>query len=220
MKLFKYLPSEFVDKVVSKGDLLFRNLTYFRKYEDIRRGDPLEGFHRDNPDNDITLSCPKTGRILAKGDFSFLNSTNTDLIFVFCLSKSHKSFLYEEFEADSCIEILDTQEFVQKTRIAVKRLLSSHQTGLLYGDVKYYRENAPANFNIKDPKNLAFAKGCHYEHQEEYRMVFGTRKAFNLTQQIVINKRYDFLEEAKKGTQKEKHIKIGNLSDIVKVHRT
>ena len=149
MKLFKYLPSEFVDKVVSKGDLLFRNLTYFRKYEDIRRGDPLEGFHRDNPDNDITLSCPKTGRILAKGDFSFLNSTNTDLIFVFCLSKSHKSFLYEEFEADSCIEILDTQEFVRKTRIAVKRLLSSHQTGLLYGDVKYYRENAPANFNIK-----------------------------------------------------------------------
>lgn len=220
LRLYKYLPSQFAENVVRKGDLLFRNLTYFRQYEDNRRGDPLEGFHRDNPDNDITLSDPKTGKVLAKGDFSFLNSTNTDLIYVFCLSKSHKPELYEEFKADYCIEIINTEEFIRRSKIAVKRLISSHKSGLLHGDVNYYFENAPAGFDIKNPKNLAFAKGVHYEHQEEFRLVFGNRKAFDLKQQIVVNASYDFIGETKKGTSKEKHVFIGNLNDIVKIHYT
>ena len=105
------MPSQYAENFVKKGDLLFRNLSYFRQYEDNRRGDPLEGFHRDNPDNDITLSDPNTGKVLAKGDFSFLNSTNTDLINVFCLSMQHDSKLYKEFGSDCCIEILYTNEF-------------------------------------------------------------------------------------------------------------
>ncbi len=218
VKLYKYLPSQYVDNIIQKGELLFRNLSYFRKFEDNRRGDPLEGFHRDNPDNDITLSCPDTGRILAKGDYSFLNSTNSDLIYVFCLSKEHSARLYDEFEADACIEITDTQEFMKRCRFAVKRLISSHKSGLLNKDVFYYRDNAPAEFNIKDPKNLAFAKGVHYKHQNEHRMVFGTRKAFELTQSIVINKTYDFIEDTKSGIAKSKLLRIGNISDIVKVH--
>ena len=217
LRLFKYLPSQFAADVVRKGDLLFRNLSFFRQCEDNRRGDPLEGFHRDNPDNDITLSDPKTGEVLAKGDYSFLNSTNTDLIYVFCLSKTHKPELYQEFKADCCIEILNLEEFIRRTAIAVKRLLSAHKSGLLYRDVNYYYENAPAGFDIKNPKNLAFAKGVHYEHQEEFRLVFGQRKAFDLKQQIVVNALYDFIGEAKKGTPQEKHILIGNLTEIVKI---
>lgn len=220
LKLYKYLPSQFLNAVVKKGDLLFRNLSYFRQYEDNRRGDPLEGFHRDNPDNDITLSDPKTGKILAKGDFSFLNSTNTDLINVFCLSKAIKPELYEEFKADCCIEIIDADEFIRRTMFAVKRLISAHDSGLLTGPVNYYMHNAPAGFDIKNPQNLAFAKGVTYEHQKEFRLVFGTKKAFDLKQQIVINKSYDFIGEAKKGTPKEKHIFIGDIRDIVKIHHT
>ena len=120
---------------MKKGDLLFRNLSYFRQYEDNRRGDPFEGFHRDNPDNDITLSDSKTGKILAKGDFSFLNSTNTDLINVFCLSKALKAELYEEFKANCCIEIIDADEFIRRTRFAVTRLASAHDSGLLTGQI-------------------------------------------------------------------------------------
>lgn len=218
MKLYKYLPSQYAESFVSKGDLLFRNLSYFRQNEDNRRGDPLEGFHRDNPDNDITISDPKTGKILAKGDFSFLNSTNTDLINVFCLSKDYETKLYDEFNSDYCIEILDAEEFIRKTRIAVKRLISLHKSGLLHRDVIYYHHNAPAGFDIKDPKNLAFAKGVHYQNQKEFRLAFGNRKAFDLKQQIVVNATYDFIGEAKKGTSKEKHVFVGNLSEIVQVH--
>ncbi|MCU7808552.1 MAG: hypothetical protein KZQ73_11895, partial [Candidatus Thiodiazotropha sp. (ex Semelilucina semeliformis)] len=159
MKLYKYMPSQYAGSFVKKGDLLFRNLSYFRQYEDNKRGDPLEGFHRDNPDNDVTLSDPKTGRILAKGDFSFLNSTNTDSINVFCLSMRHDSRLYKEFCSDCCIEILDPDEFIRRTRIAVKKLISTHQSGLLHREVIYYHDNKPAGFDIKNPKNLAFVKG-------------------------------------------------------------
>ena len=218
MKLYKYLPSQYAEGFVTKGDLLFRNLSYFRQYEDNRRGDPLEGFHRDNPDNDVTLSDPKTGKVLAKGDFSFLNSTNTDLINVFCLSKEHEEKLYTEFNSNCCIEILDAEEFIRRSRIAVKRLVSAHESGLLHGEVIYYHDNAPAGFDIKKPKKLAFAKGVHYQHQNEYRLVFGARKAFNLTQQIVVNASYDFIGEAKKGNPKDKHIFVGDLRDITNVH--
>lgn len=218
MFLYKYLPSKYIDNIILKGELLFRNLTYFRQFEDNRRGDPLEGFHRDNPDNDITLSCPRTGRILAKGDFSYLNSTNSDFIYVFCLSKNIISNLYDEFEADACIEITDVPEFMKRAKFAVKKLLSAHPSGLIHNDVIYYHDNAPANFDIKKPQNLAFAKGIHYEHQNEYRMIFGTRKAFNLKQSIIINQNYSFIDEAKKGIAKNKPVKLGSLADITKVH--
>ena len=200
--------------------MLFRNLSYFRQYEDNKRGDPLEGFHRDNPDNDVTLSDPETGKILSKGDYSFLNSTDTDLINVFCLSKVFDENLFDEFNSNCCIEILDAEEYIRRARIAVKRLVSSHKSGLLHGNVIYYHDNAPAGFDIKNPENLAFAKGVHYQHQNEYRLVFGTKRAFNLKQQIVVNASYDFLGEAQKGNPKEKHVFVGDLRDITNIHNT
>lgn len=142
------------------------------------------------------------------------------MINVFCLSTQHDSKLYEEFDSDCCIEILDPNEFIKKTKIAVKKLISAHKTGLLHREVIYYQDNAPASFDIKNPKNLAFAKGVYYQHQQEYRLVFGNKKAFDLVQQIVSNGSYDFIAEAKKGIPKEKHMYIGKLNGIVKVHYT
>lgn len=213
------MPEQFVGDFIEKGLILFRNLTYFRQYEDNRRGDPLEGFHRDNPDNGMTIKNLTKGTMLKDRDISFLNSTNTDLIFVFCLSISHKNNLYDEFETNTCIEITDADEFTRRVRLAVKKLLSTHKTGLLSGKVNYYFPNQPCDFDIHDPKNLPFAKGKYYAHQEEFRLVFGTtKKAFDLKMQLVCNRGYDFLGEAKKGNAKEKFIRIGSIQDIVKVH--
>ena len=157
MILYKYLPSCYVKNVLEKGELLFRNLTYFRQYECEKRGDPLEGHHRDNPDDDIVIDNLSSGKKI-KGDFSCINSTNSDLIYVFCLSQSLNSHLYNEFESDVCIEITDTDEFIRRVLIAVKRLISLHKIGLLHAPVSYYAPNEPAEFNIKDPKELVFAK--------------------------------------------------------------
>lgn len=214
--LYKYLPSRYVSNVLENGELLFWNLSYFKQHECEKRGDPLEGHHRDNPDNDIVIDNLSTGSKI-KGDFSFLNSTNSDLIYVFCLSQSLCNDLFEEFESNACIEIIDVKEFIRRVRVAVKRLVSVHKTGLLNAPVSYYVANKPAEFNVKDPKKLVFAKDDVFSNQDEYRLVFGTRKAFDLEQSIVINGAYNFREEAMKGVVKEKMIKIGKITDIANV---
>lgn len=213
--LYKYLRSKYVEQMLGNGELLFRNLTYFRQHECEQRGDPWEGHHRDNPDNDIEITNLSTGR-KTKGDYSFLNTTDTDLIFVFCLSRTCSSLLYEEFESDACVVIADVTEFLRRTRIAVRKLVSLHAAGLLHNDVSYYAANQPAEFNIKEPKELAFAKDEAFRNQDEYRLVFGKKKGFKLKQRIVVNDKYDFREEAMKGTPKDKLIKIGNIADIAK----
>lgn len=214
--LYKYLPSQYVDAVLKRGELLFRNLSYFRQYECEQRGDPLEGHHKDNPDNDIVITNLSMGSKI-KGDFSFLNLTDTDHIYVFCLSKTYSENFFQEFESDACIEINDVPEFIRRSRIAVKRLVSAHRSGLLHKSVTYYLSNEPIELNIKDPKELIFAKDLSFKHQDEYRLAFGKKNAFKLEQKIVVNSKYDFRAEATKGTPKEKMIRIGNITDIVKV---
>ncbi len=215
-KLYKYLPSIYVENVLKRGELLFRNLTYFKQYECEQRGDPLEAHHRDNPDNDIVLTNLSTGK-KTQGDFSFLNTTDSDLIYVFCMSKTYSADLYSEFKSDACIEITDVEKFLLRAKTKLKHLVSLHKSGLIHGDVKYYAVNKSANFNIKNPKELAFAKDEIFEGQDEYRLIFGKKKAFNLIQKIVVNATYDFKSEAMKGTAKEKLLKIGDISDIANV---
>ena len=198
------------------GDLLFRNLSHFRMLECEKRGDPLEGLHRDNPDHDIEIENLSTGKKTV-GDFSFLNSTNSDLIFAFCLSEKYDSGLYEEFECDCCVEITNVEELIRRTRLTVKRLVSLHKSGLICGPVTYYASNRPVELNVKEPKELVFAKDQVFSTQNEYRLVFGTKKAFSLTQSIIINDGYDFRAEAMNGTSKKKLVKIGSIRDIVNV---
>lgn len=214
--LYKYLPSQYVANVMDKGELLFRNLSYFKQYECEKRGDPLEGHHRDNPDNNVVAEIVSTGEKI-ESDSSFLNSTNSDLIYIFCLSQSLGDNLYEEFQCDVCIEVTDVDEFIRRVRMTVKRLVSLHKTGLLHAPVSYYEPNKPPEFDIKDPKELIFAKDNAFLNQNEYRLVFGTKKAFNLERHIVLNGAYNFREEAMKGIVKEKMIKIGGINDIANV---
>ena len=214
-KLYKYVPSIYA-KSVLKGELLFRNLSYFKQDECKQRGDKLEGHHRDNPDNDITIKNLSTGTKTV-GDFSFLNTTDSDHIFVFCLSETYNPKLCEEFKSDACIEISNTNEFIRRVSFKLKRLLSVHKYGLLHGKAKYYQPNVRAEFNIKDPKELIFAKDVFFQHQDEYRLAFGNKKAFKLIQKIIVNVIYDFEEEAMKGTSKEKMVNIGSIADIAKL---
>lgn len=216
-RLYKYIPSQYVDKVFKKGELLFRNLAYFSQYDDQRRGDPLEAHHRDNPDNDIVLKNLSTGTE-TKGDFSFLNTTDPNFIYAFCTSKEHRDDLYQEFQSEACIEVVDVEKFLLRIKVKLRRYVSCHESGLLHGDVKYYLANKPAEFSIKDPLELAFAKDIDYQNQNEYRIVFGTKEAFKLVQKIVDNRLYDFRREASKGSPDEMLIRIGDISDIARVH--
>lgn len=108
--LYKYLPKEFAEVVLNRGELLFRNLTYFRQCEGRIRGDPWEGIHKDHPGTEITLKNLTSGGEM-RGRYALLHSTDPDHIFVFCLSRNLDSKLISDFSATAVIEIYDPNEF-------------------------------------------------------------------------------------------------------------
>lgn len=209
------MPSKYVPAFLNRGEILFRNLTYFRQQEGKVRGDPYEGIHKDHPGTDIVIENITLGTKIV-GKYSFLNSTDSDLVFVFCLSERRSKDLMAEFKSDACIEIFKPEEFVRRVRFALARLISVHPAGLIAQPVHYYHQAVAARFDIKDPTQLAFAKGESYSEQEEFRLSFGTRRAFKLVEQIT-QPHYDPYDDAMKGQCKEKLIRVGSLHDVARL---
>jgi hypothetical protein len=217
--LYKYLSSQYADAVIKRGELLFRNLSYFRQYEDRFRGDPLEGIHKDSPDRGFTITNLTQG-FTVTGNFSFLNSIDQNGVFVFCLSKTFAIALYDEFSSDTCIVIRDPHKFIARCRRAVKKLKMpgiADKKGLLHRAVDYYKFNQVVERSVKDPLNLPFFKASQFSHQDEYRIVFGYPGAFALTRRIVDNDIFDFAAEIRKGIPKEHLLTIGSIEDIAEV---
>lgn len=213
--LYKYLPSQFAPAFLNRGEILFRNLTYFRQLEGKVRGDTYEGIHNDYPGTDVTLKNLTQG-FSSIGKFSFLSSTNSDFVFAFCLSKSFNKKLMDEFDCDACIEIFEPEEFIRRVRFALKRLISVHKIGLLAQPVNYYNPSSSVLFDIKDPTQLAFAKNDIYAKQDEFRLSFGTRQAFKLIEQVAFPNHNPY-DEAIKGVSKEKRIQIGQVNNIARL---
>ncbi|MBS1155130.1 MAG: hypothetical protein H6R07_1054 [Proteobacteria bacterium] len=212
LTLYKYLPSKYASAFLDRGEILFRNITYFRQHEGRVRGDPYDGIHKDHPGTNIVVEN-LTRRSKTVGEFSFLNSTDPDLVFAFCLSQKFSKDLMAKFESDACIEILEPVEFIRRVRFALARLVSVHRVGLLAQPVHYYHPAEAARFDIKEPTQLAFAKDMYYAEQEEFRLSFGTRRAFKLVQKIT-QPNYDPYDDAIKGQSREKLVKVGSLRDV------
>ena len=215
-RLYKYLPSRFADNFVRRGDVLFRNLAYFRKVEDRGRNDLLEGLHMDHPDNPITIEAVD-GRVRWQGNAAFLNSIDPQRLLIFCLSEIQDESLFEEFSADACVEIVDPPEFVRRCRVAVGRQFRFRDSGLLHGRTFYYAPNRPAPIDVTNPRQIAFCKHEAYSHQREYRLAVPLRGALKLTRRIV-NELFSFDEEIAAGAPDERHVIIGSISDIATIH--
>lgn len=183
--LYKYIRSKYVNDLINGGDIPLRNLTYFQMSGDEARGDLFEGRHIDRPGSGVVVEEIGTG-VKVEGDLAFVNSVDEEGIYVYCLSEVHTLELYEEFDADACVEIRSSHQFVRDIRTAVKKLRRSYSWKVVSGKVNYYRENEPARKNIKDPDNLPFFKPNSYFNQKEYRVVVAKKKSLQLTQRIVI----------------------------------
>lgn len=221
MTLYKYLPSKYADAFL-QGEILFRNLSYFKQLDCKNRGDATEGIHRDRPEGGATLENLSVGGTIY-GDFTSLNEINSDLVFVFCTAEIFDESLFHEFEADCCIEINNPEEFAKRIRQKVMSLVSTNKSiGLLSRSVIYYDPGKTAEFNVKDPTKIAFAKDSSYAYQNEFRFAFGKgKKSFCVDQsgvKIVISKLYDFQVEAKSGKGAEKTLLIGSIKDIARIH--
>jgi hypothetical protein len=215
-RLYKYLPYRFVRVFLERGDLLFRNLSYFRQIEEKGRNDFLEGLHMDYPDHDVTLDTTD-GRIHWQGRAAFLNSVNADRVFVFCLSDTLAPELFVEFNADTCVEILDPKEFIARCERVVSRQKRFSEARLLHGQVEYYAPEGAAVGNVKDPRCIPFFKHVSYAHQREYRLATALSHGLRLTQRIV-REGFTFDEEVANARPANRHLFIGAISDLAVVH--
>lgn len=221
--LYKYIPSRFVDSFCDEGNILFRNLTYFKKIEDGDvRGDHLEGTHRDFGKNgagiDITIN--KNGKKL-KGDY-FDNSIETDdKTFIFCLSNIYDEKLFDEFECDACIKITNTKEFIS---LCERKLLVStgKHSKLHYNNIKYYELNEDMSEYIKIPIMIPILKREKYRIQDEFRLYFAVDNAFKIKKSITIKNSNSVKSPPDKIPKideviKEKLLTLGNIRPITEV---
>ena len=214
-RLYKYLPSRLAASVVAKGDLLFRNLSYFRKIEGIGRQDLLEGLHLDRPDNPVRIQT-QDGRAW-EGPAAFLNSIDQDRVFVFCLSTEHSDDLYREFEADACIEILEPEAFLSQVRRVVSRQRRFASSGLLDGRVVYYAPNRDLGLDPTDVKRIPFFKHEAYANQSEYRLAVALDRGLSLKRRIV-NHLFSFEAELEASASAERHVLVGSIAGLTKIH--
>lgn len=213
--LYKYIPATYAQTLVQRGELLFRNLTYFRQYEGRVRGDPYEGIHKDHPGTERVIRNLTRG-FESRGAFALLHSTNSDNVFAFCLSRRLDEQLARDFGSDTAIEFFEPEELIRRIRFKLRRVLSVHKAGVLAKPVTYYKPEDPALFNVEEPKNLAFVKNEQYRAQDEFRIVFGDRKAFKLTRQVA-QSHHDPYDDVTALTPASRLVTLGDLSDITRV---
>lgn len=216
-RLYKYLPSQFAESFVTRGELMFRSLSYFHTAEGLARGDALEGTHVDHPDNDITIENLSTGAVI-KGDFAFLNRINTDAVFCFCMSTTFTQKMLTEFDCDACVEITNVADFLSRWRVGLKAICPHWH--FMMRRVTYYDTNKPTGIDIKNPRNLAFFKPSNYQHQAEYRLIAAPSYAFALKEQIVVGTKLTEVLAQEHRNPETITVACGSLADITIVHHT
>ncbi len=213
--IYKYLPSRYVDAFVRGGQVLFRNLSYFRKAEDAARGDEIEGIHVDDPGHDVSLTNMTSG-VTTVGDFRYLHSINHDRVFAFCASLRFDRELFDAFSADACVVIHDADAFFSRCRAAAGRVVPIEVPGLLHGPVHYFEFGKPAPLNVKDPTKLPFVKHEVFKLQHEYRGIFAERGGFAIEQSIIA-RAFSFREEIAAAREMERLLNVGRLDELVEV---
>ena len=82
----------------------------------------------------------------------------------------------------------------------------------------YYQFSDPPKENWALPERIAFSKHDGFSWQEEFRMAYPTNDAFrfeNVKIQIADLEKHNTVQEASHG---KRVFKIGNISEICKVH--
>src|SRR5437667_12495744 len=101
-KLYKYLPEQFVPSLLD-GNILFRNLVFFKSVEYDPRTDLHEGTHIDSPDNLVTL---ESRGFSVQGRFAFHTKLKKpEFVYCFCTSL-HLTPALTKF-GGACVEIPD-----------------------------------------------------------------------------------------------------------------
>ncbi len=218
LKLYKYLPSKYLDTVLSEGIILFRSLSYFQDYEDEQvRGDKYDGTLKYSGDNGLDINNLTTGKSF-RAPWTLKSMVDADKIFVFSTSQKLSKDLALEFNSDVCIEFSDAGYVISKLRAAVARRKSIKPNKLFHDTVTYYSEEDTPGINWAFPNKIAMRKLSHFSKQEEYRFAFSHCNAlsFGETQQEI--QMHEQVNAPRTTAYPEVALKIGKLRKRCIVH--
>jgi hypothetical protein len=116
------------------------------------------------PQEKWTHGCPEVRLILARNNL------------LLCLSTEYDESLYEEFDANCCIQVNSIGFF-----LAIDRVLQNDFTELMLRKVTYYDKSSWAS--MPDYEDFAgVMKNISYGHQREVRALWEPRKKHNIKQ--------------------------------------
>lgn len=218
MRVYKYMPSRYLDEFVDGGRVLFRNLTFYRQLEKTEQGDLYEGRHVDRPGGGVKITSSSGNSV--EGDFAFVNAIRAEEVFVCCFSTTLDDGLYAAFAADACVEIAPAERFVDHCRRAMRKDADLKGWTLVAGPVEYYEQNQAAKRSIKQPRNLAFFKPARYSHQAEFRVALISPLGMELQQRIMSGHAVEQLEDARDEVPRKIWLTLRQARRYLTVHRT
>ncbi|TAM81960.1 MAG: hypothetical protein EPN47_11205 [Acidobacteria bacterium] len=218
LTLYKYVPSPYAGRFVSKGEVLFRALSYFLACEHDERGDNAEGIRIYEPEDGLEITKQTGERLRIQGSFrSSVKEPNK--IFVFSTSLLLSGDLAQKFQADACVEIADVGTFVARLRTALRRRHRAKLKTLICGEVTYYRNENPPKEVWALPDRIVMHKAQRFASQREYRFVFSTKTdAYdfeNVTLALVRGQQ----PRLKVGSYPAMLLKLGPMTDCCRIHR-
>lgn len=217
--LYRYLSEKRLDTFLSKGELLFRSLSYFRDYEDQQtRGDEFEGVRVFRPNQGLQISNLSTNDQFSI-PHTFESVVDQDNIFVFCMSTRLSPEIAEKFQAEACIEIFEPERFLAKVRARIPPIHKIQAKRLVHGPVSYYKRQEPPMAEWALPDRIALSKLEAFEWQHEYRITFATQGAFDVGKvKVDLVASGERLQTRLEGHPSRKLL-AGSLHKFCKVHR-
>ena len=218
MTVYKYLPSQYADRMLSKGEFLFRSLSYFRDLEkDGVRQDNHEGILSHRPVQGLEINNPTTGETLYL-PHRFESVAQVDQIFVACFSTELSSDLAAEFGADACIEITNVIKLVARVRGALRLRSVVDRKVLPFGLVEYRTGEEPPVVDWALPEKIVMLKRIEYSRQKEFRIAFAEGDAFAV-ENVALRLQCGEQSPQPQREQYPQHLlKLGDISKFGQLH--
>lgn len=219
MKVYKYLPSQYAERMLHQGENLFRSLSYFQDLEDGGvRQDDHEGILSHRPSEGAEITNVTSGEIF-KLPHRFESEALVDQIFVACFSTELSKDLAAEFGADACVEVTDSMKLVARVRGALRLRAAVDKKVIPFGLVEYRTGEEPPVVDWALPEKIAMLKRVEYKRQKEFRIAFAVRDAFAVEN---VTLRLQLGEQSHKATRDEypQHLlKFGDMAKFACLHR-
>lgn len=186
MKLYKYMDRKYCDLFFETGQIRIGTLFDFRK-EDVHNkavGDKREGVQTKVMElskslytatadaaqmeflSNFFVFAPGCSGVIT-GNPTFVHELSEPDYFIYCTTTTYSpKVMIEEFEYDSCIEILDGEKFIYE----MHRVMRGYTKRMVSGVVRYDRSKLNYNQQLNYPSVML--KEARYAYQQEHRVVW------------------------------------------------